>query len=58
MDTLQRHADLVIGDAKRDISTPADLADIQRRFDRFNGMRQFGPDGEAKMKFGLPSSTA
>lgn len=58
MDTLQRHAELVISDAKRDISTPADLADIQRRFERFNGMKQFGPDGEAKMRFSLPPATA
>ena len=58
MSTLQRHADLVIGDSKRDISTPADLADVQRRYDRFLGMREFGPDGEAKMRFGLPPANA
>ena len=57
MDTLQRHADLVIGDAKRDISTPADLADIERRYERFNAMRKFGPEGEARMHFDLPTVT-
>ncbi len=31
VETLQRHADLVLGDAARDISTPADLADVRRR---------------------------
>jgi len=55
MDTLQRHADLVIGDAKRDVPTPADLADILRRYERFKAMRQLGPDGEAKMRFGVAS---
>jgi uncharacterized membrane protein len=54
MNTLQRHADLVLGDAERDVSTPADLADIRRRYERFCGMRKFGPEGEAKMLFGLP----
>ena len=26
--TLQRHADLILGDAERNISTPADLGDL------------------------------
>ncbi|MFA5898258.1 MAG: DUF2254 domain-containing protein [Hyphomicrobium sp.] len=56
METLQRHADLVIGDAERDIRTPADLADIQRRYERFLGMREIGPEGEAKMLFVGPTS--
>ena len=28
---LERHADLVLGDAERDVATPADLADIRKR---------------------------
>jgi uncharacterized membrane protein len=56
--TLQRHADLVLNEAEQNISIPADLADIRRRYERFAGMRKFGPDGEAKMLFGLPASDA
>jgi uncharacterized membrane protein len=32
---LQRHADNVLGDAERDITTPADLADLRARYRRF-----------------------
>jgi uncharacterized membrane protein len=56
--TLQRHADLVLSEAEQNISIPADLADVRRRHERFAGMRKFGPDGEAKMLFGLPPSDA
>lgn len=41
--TLQRHADLVIGDADRTIATPADLADIRERHRRFAAVREKGP---------------
>jgi uncharacterized membrane protein len=43
--TLQRHADLVVGDAERDIGTPADLADIHARHRRFRLVRENGPLG-------------
>ena len=46
VDTLQRHADLVLGDAERDISTPADLGNLRKRYARFTTMRQYGPVGE------------
>ncbi len=39
---LQRHADLVRGDAERDISTPSDLEDLQHRHDRFVAVRRDG----------------
>ena len=42
---LQRHAGLVLGDAARDISTPADLADIRRRHARFETIRAHGALG-------------
>jgi uncharacterized membrane protein len=40
---LQRHADNVLGDAERDIKTPADLADLKARYRRFVLVRQNGP---------------
>ncbi len=40
---LKRHADHVLGDAERDISTPADLADPRARYSRFVLMRENGP---------------
>ncbi len=40
---LQRHADHVLGDAERDISTPADLADLRGRHRRFVLVREHGP---------------
>ena len=42
---LQRHADLVLEDAQRDVSTPADLDDLRRRHARFAAIRQHGPAG-------------
>ena len=36
---LQRHADLVLGDAERDMSTPADLEDVRVRHQRFARVR-------------------
>lgn len=43
--TLQRHADLVMGDAERDIRTPGDLNDIRKRHHEFATMRDHGPLG-------------
>jgi uncharacterized membrane protein len=40
---LQRHADLVLRDAERDVSTPADLEDIRKRHARFDLIRLNGP---------------
>ena len=37
---LQRHADLVLEDAERDVSTPADLADLRKRHARFLAIRR------------------
>lgn len=44
-DVLERHADLVLGDAKRNISTPEDLKDITRRHSGFIAMKDHGPFG-------------
>lgn len=43
---LQRHADLVLDDAQRDISTPSDLAEIRKRRVGFETMRRYGPLGQ------------
>jgi uncharacterized membrane protein len=40
---LQRHADLVLGDAERDIGTPSDLAELRERHSRFALVRAHGP---------------
>jgi uncharacterized membrane protein len=40
---LQRHAGHVLGDAERDVRTPADLADIRARYSRFVLVRENGP---------------
>ena len=45
VEALRRHADLVLGDAERNISTPADLDDIRKRHERFAAVRQYGPRG-------------
>ena len=45
MATLKRHADLVIGDAERDVTTPDDLDDLRRRHRAFVTMMQDGPLG-------------
>ena len=39
---LQRHADHVLGDAERDIGTPADLAELRERHRRFVLVRDSG----------------
>ena len=44
---LQRHADLVLGDAERDVGTPSDLADVKARHRRFAAIRQDGPAGRS-----------
>lgn len=43
--TLQRHADLVLSDAERDVTTPPDLQDIRNRHLRFQTMQNDGPVG-------------
>lgn len=45
---LERHADLVLGDAKRNISTPEDLQTIARRHSAFLAMRNGGPLGHLR----------
>lgn len=40
--SLQRHADLVLGDGERSIETPADLDDLRKRHRTFDRMRQGG----------------
>ncbi len=44
---LQRHAGLVLGDAVRDVSTLADLADLRTRHAAFETMRLYGPVPQA-----------
>ena len=39
---LKRHADLVLDDAGRDVSTPADLAEVRARHATFDRMRTIG----------------
>ena len=50
MHILQHHADLVMGDAARDISTPADLDDFGARYQRFVTIVQQGPLGPFREK--------
>ncbi len=40
---LARHADLALGDAERDVATPADLEDVRVRHRRFAAIRAHGP---------------
>lgn len=46
MVSLKRHADLVLGDAERDVSNPADLDDLRRRHRAFMTMMRDGPLGQ------------
>lgn len=46
MVSLKRHADLVLGDAERDVSNPADLDDLRRRHRAFMTMLRDGPLGQ------------
>lgn len=46
MATLKRHADLVLGDAERDVTTPGDLDDLRRRHGAFMTMMKDGPLGQ------------
>ena len=39
---LQRHADLVLGDAEHDVTTPADLEDVRHRHRLFGAVRRDG----------------
>ena len=43
MDAVQRHADLALGDAERDVDTPSDLAAIRERHASFVAMKEKGP---------------
>lgn len=40
--TLQRHADLVLTDAERDVANRADLDDVRKRFEGFATMKRLG----------------
>jgi uncharacterized membrane protein len=46
VEALHRHADLVLGDAERDIATPADLGDLRKRHAGFRALRRHGSIGE------------
>ncbi len=43
LDALTRHADLALGDAERNIGTPADLADVRKRREAFERVRHQTP---------------
>ena len=49
---LQRHADLVLGDAERDISTPSDLDDVRQRHQRFKAVLIHGIVGALRLNEG------
>ena len=42
IETLQRHADLVLGDAERDVRTPSDLLSVRHRHGHFERVRRLG----------------
>lgn len=46
MALLQRHADLVLADAERDIANGADLATVRAHYQAFVAMREDGPLGQ------------
>lgn len=46
--TLQRHADLVLDHAGRNLQSPADLRDIQKRHRGFVAMKERGPLGHVE----------
>lgn len=54
--TLQRHADLILGDASRNIDTPSDLDDIRGRHHAFETMRRLGPTGVRLGNRGRPGA--
>ena len=43
VEALQRHADLVIEDAERDVKAPSDLRNVRQRHERFDRVRRIGP---------------
>ncbi len=45
VDALQRHANLILGDAERHIDNPSDLDDLRGRYRDFVTMRKQGPLG-------------
>jgi uncharacterized membrane protein len=48
MGSLQRHANLVVGAARRNVHMPQDLADVERRYLAFVTMREDGPLGQLR----------
>ncbi len=46
---LERHADLVLGDAERTLKTPADFEDLRRRHDAFKITLKDGPLGQLRL---------
>ena len=42
VEALQRHADLVLGNAERDVKTPSDLRSVRHRHERFERVRRLG----------------
>ena len=46
---LERHADLVLGDAERTLRTPADLRDLRRRHGAFKTTLMEGPLGQFRL---------
>ena len=55
--TLRRHAALVITDARRDVTNPADLADLVTRHDRFTVMADGGTPQLLRRRIRLTVST-
>ena len=48
LDTLQRHADLVLGDAERSITTPADMNDVRDRHTHFSDIKRYALTGDKR----------
>ena len=46
MTSLKLHADLIVGDARRNISTPSDVQDVERRYGAFLATQSGGPLGK------------
>ncbi|ABD05730.1 conserved hypothetical protein [Rhodopseudomonas palustris HaA2] len=49
LSSVRRHADLVMGDAERDVRGPDDLADVRARYWAFVDMAEHGPLGPFKL---------
>jgi uncharacterized membrane protein len=48
--SLERHANMILGDAIRSIHGPSDLNDIRMRHRQFDVMRKYGPIGHVEAK--------